>query len=89
MMKLAAFLLLTPMLLGYRVLNSRRDAVFSVSRSPLGATTARGSLDEGDLGMSGRRLIITLVANTLNIRVITCRTLTTPALPSSFFAFQY
>jgi hypothetical protein len=89
MMKLAAFLLLTPMLLGFRVLNLRRDAVFCVSRSPLGATTARGSLDEGDLGMSGRRFIITRVAKTLNMRIITCRMLTTPALLSSFFAFQF
>jgi hypothetical protein len=89
MLKLAAFLLLTPMLLGYIVLTPRRDAVFCVSRSPLGATTARGSLDEGDLGMSGRRFIITLVAKTLNTRIITCRMSATPSLLSSFFAFQF
>ena len=70
MMRLAVFLLSLPMLLGYRVTNPRRETFLSVSRIALGATTARGSLDEDQWGISGSRSMNTLFARMRGISTL-------------------
>ena len=60
MMKLAAFLLSMPMLLAYSVKNvGRRETFLGSSRVvPLRATAARGSIEEGPLGMAASRFMM-------------------------------
>lgn len=70
MMRLAVFLLSIPMLLGYRVTNLGRETFLGISRIALGATTARGSLDGDQWGISGSRFLSTLFAHISGISTI-------------------